>query len=992
MFDLDMDIGIVKNQKLLGFAVLSKGTTLFMTSQIKPNATRYYCKKLALDPKQQFRVTLPLEERSQWIWMLLFAYFVPELGTFVRSLRICYFKTVSSKPTWTEWLSLFVTEICPAIGSALLIFVVLPELDVIKGAMLTNAVCLVPGLVAFLSRDPACKRSLIPMILDVASLACQTVALVLWPLIEGKLILYTITASVLLISVGWWENFVSKESPYFKKFTTSRLVLENKTYFMYLFLAPMKCLAFFITACVILVIQDGDIGFLFRMDDAFSSHNINITEIIPIVGSSSIHLEDAISTGYNFYTTTNVMTPIWVWLINILATYLCYAFGKFSCKILMQSFCFAFPINLTVPVVIAALIGMSGEYNVDVCAYRNIIPEYLFFNTPSIYFLSEFIGSQYSWIWVLWLFSQSWITIHIWYPHVDDKLARTEKLFYKPMYDAFLIDQSIALNRRRNHPNKEKSEAHIFFDDAFVLKKKKRQEPEIHVNRFVKDLIEVVSKAPAEVLGIEKFIMAPPIKTPTPYGGRLEWTLPGGTKMYAHLKDKSKIRPKKRWSQVMYMYYLLGHKLIDRKDLTNAEKVIISANTYILALDGDIDFQPKAVHALIDLMKKTPTLGAACGRIHPIGHGAMYAVGHWLQKATEHVIGCVLCSPGCFSLFRGTALMGDSVMKKYTTVATEPIHLVQYDQGEDRWLCTLLLQQGYRVEYSAASDSYTHCPEGFNEFYNQRRRWMPSTTANIIDLLQDAKHTVKINDNISQMYIFYQVVMLIGTVLGSGTIFLMLVGAFVAAFKLDQWTSFGYNLVPILVFVIICATCKADTQLFFAGLISAVYGLIMMAVLVGVLLQIKDDGWFAPSTLFFFMMAGEFIVTALLHPSEFYCLKYGVIYYVTVPSMYMLLVIYSVFNMNNVSWGTRDVTVEEEEEEDKDEDKEEQDKNAKKDEKKIFSYFGADNDQDAGSIEFSFAGLFKLMFCTHKSKDNEQLILIQTKLEMLMKKLDHIET
>ena len=29
-----------------------------------------------------------------------------------------------------------------------------------------------------------------------------------------------------------------------------------------------------------------------------------------------------------------------------------------------------------------------------------------------------------------------------------------------------------------------------------------------------------------------------------------------------------------------------------------------------------------------------------------------YAIGHWLQKATEHVLGCVLCSPGCFSLFR----------------------------------------------------------------------------------------------------------------------------------------------------------------------------------------------------------------------------------------------------------------------------------------------------------------------------------------------------
>ena len=46
--------------------------------------------------------------------------------------------------------------------------------------------------------------------------------------------------------------------------------------------------------------------------------------------------------------------------------------------------------------------------------------------------------------------------------------------------------------------------------------------------------------------------------------------------------------------------------------------------------------------------------------------------------------------------------------------------------GEDRWLCTLLLQEGYRVEYCAASDALTYAPETFhvkiriqfNLFYN----------------------------------------------------------------------------------------------------------------------------------------------------------------------------------------------------------------------------------------------------------------------------------
>lgn len=135
-------------------------------------------------------------------------------------------------------------------------------------------------------------------------------------------------------------------------------------------------------------------------------------------------------------------------------------------------------------------------------------------------------------------------------------------------------------------------------------------------------------------------------------------------------------------------YFKRNFRLMERDDLTKERKDVIAENTYILALDGDIDFQPLAVHLLVDLMKKNKTLGAACGRIHPIGSGAMvwyqmfeYAIGHWFQKATEHMIGCVLCSPGCFSLFRGKALMDDNVMARYTTRATKALHYVQYDQG-----------------------------------------------------------------------------------------------------------------------------------------------------------------------------------------------------------------------------------------------------------------------------------------------------------------------
>ncbi|KAL0167870.1 hypothetical protein M9458_036092, partial [Cirrhinus mrigala] len=144
-----------------------------------------------------------------------------------------------------------------------------------------------------------------------------------------------------------------------------------------------------------------------------------------------------------------------------------------------------------------------------------------------------------------------------------------------------------------------------------------------------------------------------------------------------------------------------------------------------------------------------------------------YAVGHWLQKTAEHVFGCVL-------LFRGAALMDDNVMKRYTTKASEATHYVQYDQGEDRWLCTLLLQQGWRVEYNAASDAYTNAPQDFKEFYNQRRRWGPSTMANTIDLLGSGGLTSERNSSISKLYILYQIISMAASILGPATICLMI--------------------------------------------------------------------------------------------------------------------------------------------------------------------------------------------------------------------------
>ncbi|KAM7362637.1 hyaluronan synthase-like protein kkv isoform 1-T3 [Cochliomyia hominivorax] len=1073
---------------VLAGGVVAKGCVLFMTSQIRKDKRIEYCNK-DLGRDKTFVVKLPDEERIAWIWALIIAFSIPEVGSLIRSSRICFFKTFKV-PHKSHFLFMFIMESLNTFGTALLMFVVLPQLDAIQGAMLTNCLCVIPGILGLMSRTSKEGKRFAKMLIDLIAVAAQVTGFVIWPLLENRKELWVIPVACLMVSCGWWENYVTSQSSFGLIRAMGRVKDELKytRYFSHMFLSIWKISLFLCSVLLIYWIQGEEPGNIFTLfSDAFGPHKISVDELATSLTNSLPDTIDAanidsidIDASYN--------TVVYVLLIQIFGAYLCYIFGKFACKILIQGFSYAFPVSLTVPVAVSLLIAACGIRIDDPCFFHDTIPDYLFFTSPSNFRFNDFVTNQMAWAWILWLLSQTWIGLHIWTPKCE-RLATTEKLFVKPMYCALLIDQSMAMNRRRDdqadvktedlseiekekgdeyyetisvhtdgsaiqskptikssdhitriyacatmwHETKDEMieflksimrmdedqcarrvaqkylrivdpdyyefETHTFFDDAFEISD--HSDEDIQVNRFVKLLVATMDDAASEIHQT-RIRLRPPKKYPTPYGGRLVWTLPGKTKFIAHLKDKDRIRHRKRWSQVMYMYYLLGHRLmelpisVDRKD-------IIAENTYLLTLDGDIDFKPNAVTLLVDLMKKNKNLGAACGRIHPVGSGPMvwyqlfeYAIGHWLQKATEHMIGCVLCSPGCFSLFRGKALMDDNVMKKYTTQSDEARHYVQYDQGEDRWLCTLLLQRGYRVEYSAASDAYTHCPEGFNEFYNQRRRWVPSTIANIMDLLGDAKRTIKINDNISLLYIFYQMMLMGGTILGPGTIFLMLVGAFVAAFRIDNWTSFHYNIIPILGFMFICFTCKANIQLFVAQVLSTAYALIMMAVIVGTALQLGEDGIGSPSAIFLISMVGSFFIAACLHPQEFWCISAGLIYLLSIPSMYLLLILYSIINLNVVSWGTREVVAKKTKKEMEAEKKaaEEAAKKAKQKSMLGFLQGGVGNNADEeGSVEFSLAGLFRCIFCTHgkTSDEKQQLTTIAESLDTIKNRIDSIE-
>ncbi|KAH8404445.1 hypothetical protein KR222_002050, partial [Zaprionus bogoriensis] len=984
---------------VLASSVAANLVYLYMAGNTNGDANVEVCSKHLLLDGEVTAMRSKLQQIA-WVWALIFAFAAPEVFTFLRALRIAMFKR-ELRPSGLEVALVTLFELLHVVGLALLTFTVLPQLDVTRGAMLGCCVCFVPALLNLLTGIRLqWKRS------DMLSYGTSVLAIVslgsvflLWPAMSERLEVQLLALPLLLVSFRWWENFANQHRVMAYIIRTIRCTRSR--YHTYLYLAPMKIAVFALMAFLLHGQKFAEYFTLFLK--AWRTHRITITHTdglrnmlnltYALNASSTIGSNPARVVQHSLQSSPNAV--LYALLVQVSAAYLCHIFGKFACKIKIQSFSYALPLSLAAPATVCVATVLSQLRAGDLCSLHGLMPDYLTLQPlgQSWRQLGELSLEYALWLWPLWWLAQLWTCLHIWRPK-NDKNAPTEKLYVCPWYCGLLVDQCSMMNRRildwndeylsiksdlkslaadinastdiqekdkipqlivcatmwheteeemmeflksivrldedqcarrmaKTYLNGGKAddeyyelETNIFYDDAFVLDdkhcKNKRNPP---LNEYVKTLVRTIDKAAFEVYGVN-IKVKPPLKIETPYGGRLVWTLPGRTKMVAHLKNKDKIRHKKRWSQVMYMYYLLGFRIMEMEQLSARRKAVIAENTFLLALDGDIDFQPRAVQLLIDRMKAIDELGAACGRIHPVGRGPMvwyqkfeYAIGHWLQKATEHVIGCVLCSPGCFSLFRASALMENSVMKRYTLLSSEAMKMVQYDQGEDRWLCTLLLKQGSRVEYCAASDAFTHSPEYFNEFYNQRRRWVPSTLANIFDILADASTVVEKNNSISTLYIMYQGMLMIGTVLGPGTIFLMMVGALVAVFTIDIWTAFLWNFFPLLIFILSCVYLKQKFQLLIAFVISSIYCLVMMAVLIGIIVQILEDGPLAPASLFFLLVAVQITIAGLMHPQEFLALLCGVIYYITIPSMYMLLMIYSVFNMNDVSWGTREAPV-----------------------------------------------------------------------------------
>ncbi|AWP01707.1 Hypothetical protein SMAX5B_012609 [Scophthalmus maximus] len=323
------------------------------------------------------------------------------------------------------------------------------------------------------------------------------------------------------------------------------------------------------------------------------------------------------------------------------------------------------------------------------------------------------------------------------------RIERTSQLFVRRLYESAFIDLSLLLNtkmkvaraknqerldRYRGDPKEEHKdcfdfECHIYVDDAFMTEKHTEKRV---VNSYVNDLIHVV----IEIMYLYYLL---------------------GWKGYI-VKNPQKIPRQNNLCRASLISIDGESFLMPQYDNDNKRKFIADDNTYILALDGDTDFQPKAVILLIDRLRMYDNVGAACGRIHPTGMGAFQFV---------------------FSM--------------------------------------------------------------------------------------------------------------------TGTLSIIVAS------------------IPPVFYIIVCFVAKANAQITIAAIMSVLYAFLMTASFFSIIGDMVLQGTFlTPTGLFLVSMAIMYLVTAILHPEEFGMIIYGLMYFICIPSGYLLLTIYSLVNMHIVTWGTRE--------------------------------------------------------------------------------------
>ena len=171
------------------------------------------------------------------------------------------------------------------------------------------------------------------------------------------------------------------------------------------------------------------------------------------------------------------------------------------------------------------------------------------------------------------------------------------------------------------------------------------------------------------------------------------------------------------------------------------------------------------------------------------------------------------------------------------------------------------------------------------------------------------------NGRFNLLYILYQaIVAFFGILIGPAVMFTMLVFGLTSVTGVQSYISGIIVGLPLIVLIISTLFTGQKMQTRVVLILSGLYGVLFIVTFLYELIAGFATNCFTSPIIFTYGLVFEcYILITFLHPQQIPDFLYGLCYPITLHFMFMVIPVYCLLNMYNVSWGTREVKLNAEE-------------------------------------------------------------------------------
>ncbi|KAL5004022.1 hypothetical protein ScPMuIL_017478, partial [Solemya velum] len=425
--------------------------------------------------------------------VLIISIVFPYIGWFIMYSTKSFFGRVAW-PSIGIIASTFAIELLHTAGLSILVFRLLPIVDMIRGVILMSSIFLIPAFLKTISslRDNSLskKKRFVLFILNILAFSVQMCSVVASSTIGLSLDdmrpiasaaeptsgigIWEIPVALLLVSMSYWENYVDGDVS-LGSITIPVLGWKRGIHAgrqrLYILAAIWKISWTIVFAALLLPgfsinigsslilpkngsntqqrsdnyvapISPGNAQKPLNMplnlsentDDSVIQSLQQVDEKVKGTSDGSSKKEVDVKNNNFVWTTFALYTPL---IIQALASLGLGYFGGLACKVCMQIIGFSLPLCLTPLVTMALVVGHCYSELLPPGPYNWVCP-----NTAT-----ESLRMELLWLAALYI-SQIVITSHIWFPQTG-RMTKIDRLFITPMRCSILTDQSLVLRRRR---------------------------------------------------------------------------------------------------------------------------------------------------------------------------------------------------------------------------------------------------------------------------------------------------------------------------------------------------------------------------------------------------------------------------------------------------------------------------------------------------------------------------------------------------------------